>query len=253
MRPAPFRGYTLKNGPWEFDCRCKRCTSREDDCRGFLCPRCSSGVLRPRSEDLYWNFATWMPCPICGEAQQNEDLDAADEEWEKRVMKLPSSGEGCLDMFMALNPGSRRSRQRRSTLLPSLSDHWVAAVLSSQAAQQLLANGQFADAGAAAKHFGAFIRKVRPGVVTPLGVAALSIRAKAAMSAATSAAAQGQNIRARRAQGVARLLAEKALEEAAIVLDESEPAVISLRSLLEQAGEQSKEDGLPASSADPAE
>ncbi|CAE7468573.1 yif1a, partial [Symbiodinium natans] len=220
LRPTWARRRELERGPWGFRCECERCRGK-DLTRGMQCLSCGDGSYYPTEG------GSWSCCEACGDQPPSQEaVSEAESFWQSALQQLDTAGEA---QYRELAVQLHRQFQGRRGLWPRAQQHWVAAWAARAAAIAHQETKSFASAMAAAKQLQAYVRYVRGQRLVALHAEALAFRARGARGLAE----RGNQ----RAGCVAKIHAEKGLEEAESILGARHPLVRSLEQLLGGLGE----------------
>uniref|UniRef100_A0A7S4R0B8 SET domain-containing protein n=1 Tax=Alexandrium monilatum TaxID=311494 RepID=A0A7S4R0B8_9DINO len=185
LRPRPERRRFLRR--WGFTCSCPRC-ARHDDTRAFLCPACGRGRVAPEDDD----GAAWSACSSCAAAPPAAVMAPAESRWSKAASSAcgPRGGKSSAAMrhYQDLRQGHERQRGRGcaegDAPVPISDGHWVAALLSQEAAEAFLQRGDYAAAAEAARWRWRYAKRALSGASSRTAADALALRASAVALAA---------------------------------------------------------------------
>ncbi|CAE7597998.1 unnamed protein product [Symbiodinium sp. CCMP2592] len=214
LRPTWARRRELLRGPWGFHCECERCREK-DLTRGMQCLNCGAGTHYPLED------GSWSCCEACGvAAPSSEKVAEAESFWQAALQGLDTADE---PQYRELAVQLHRRLQGLG-LWPRARQHWVAAWAARAAAAVHQEAQNFGPAIAAAKQLQAYVRHVRGQSLVALHAEALAFRARGAQGLAEKRG----SVRAGR---VAKIHAERGLQEAEPILGMRHPLVRSLERL----------------------
>lgn len=197
LRPTWARRRELLRGPWGFHCECERCREK-DLTRGMQCLNCGAGSHYPLEDE------SWSCCETCGHAAPSSAKVAeAESFWQAALQGLDTADE---PQYRELAVQLHR-RLQGPGLWPRARQHWVAAWAARAAAAVHQEAQDFGPAIAAAKQLQAYVRHVRGRSLVALHAEALAFRARGAQGLAEKCGSM-------RAGRVAKIHAERGLQEA---------------------------------------